>query len=148
MEAKPANNKHILVVDDDVGLLRLVRETLTSFLDCTVDTSPSAEYAFELALRKRYALLLFDFSMPTVDGALLYHLLTKVHEIAFDPPRRPPPLILMSGHGDQARARALLREPGVRGLLPKPFTIDRLLHHVETLLPEASRVGAARRRAL
>lgn len=146
MEAKPAN-KQILVVDDDVGILRLVRETLTSFLDCSVDTSPSAEYAFEMALRKRYGLFLFDFSMPIVDGALLYNLITKVYGITLDPPRMAPPLILMSGHGDQARARALLREPGVRGLLPKPFTIDRLLDRVETFLPETGRVGA-RRRAL
>ncbi len=134
MEAKPAN-KQILVVDDDVGVLRLMRETLTSFLDCRVDTSPSAEYAFELALRKSYGLFIFDFSMPVVDGALLYNLLTKVYGITVDPPRTPPPLILMSGNGEQARARALLREPGVRGLLPKPFTIDRLLSHVEAFLP-------------
>lgn len=144
MEVKPAN-KHILVVDDDVGVLRLVRETLTSFLDCRVDTSPSAEYAFEMALRKSYGLFIFDFSMPVVDGALLYDLLTKVYGIAVDPPRTPPPLILMSGNGEQARARALLREPGVRGLLSKPFTIDRLLSHVEAFLPGIGPTGVRRR---
>ena len=146
MEARPAN-KQILVVDDDVGVLRLVRETLTTFLDCVVDTSPNAEYGFELALRKSYGLFIFDFTMPVVDGALLYGLLTKVYEVALDPPRAAPPLLLMGGQGEQARAQSLLREPGVRGLLSKPFTIDRLLDRVETCLPETGRVGA-RRRAL
>ena len=143
-EVKPAN-KHILVVDDDVGILRLVRETLTSFLDCRVDTSPSAEYAFEMALRKSYGLFIFDFSMPIVDGALLYNLLTKVYGITLDPPRTPPPLILMSGNAEQARAQVLLREPGVRGLLSKPFTIDRLLSHVEAFLPGIGPTGGRRR---
>lgn len=144
MEVKPAN-KQILVVDDDVGILRLVRETLTSFLDCRVDTSPSAEYAFEMALRKSYHLFIFDFSMPVVDGALLYDLLTKVYGITVDPPRTPPPLLLMSGNGDHVRARALLREPGVRGLLSKPFTIDRLLSQVEAFLPGTGPTGGRRR---
>ena len=144
METTP-RNKHILVVDDDVGILRLVRETLTSFLNCSVDTSPSAEYAFEMALRKDYGLFIFDFNMPIVDGALLYNLLGKVYEITSVPPRTAPPLILMSGHGEQARARTLLREPGVKGLLPKPFTIDRLLNRVEAILPETGRDGMVRR---
>lgn len=138
------STKRILVVDDDVGVLRLVRETLTTFLDCTVDTTPGSEYAFELALRKPYDLFLFDFSMPIVDGALLYNLLSKVYEIATDPPCTPPPLILMSGHGEQARAQALLREPGVRGLLPKPFTIERLLDRVEAFLPGIVRTDGSR----
>ena len=136
--ASPPDGR-ILVVDDDVGVLRLVRETLTTFLRCHVDTTPSAEYAFEMALRKRYGLFLFDFAMPVVDGALLYRLLTKVYEVTLNPPRRPPPLLLMSGHGEQTRAQALLREPGVRGLLPKPFTIERLLDRVEAALPSAGK---------
>ncbi|MBV9658151.1 MAG: response regulator [Verrucomicrobia bacterium] len=127
--------KRILVVDDDVGILRLVRETLTTFLVCTVDTTPSPEYAFELVLKKPFDLLLFDFQMPMVDGALLYNLIGKVYALALQPPRRLPPLLLMSGHGEQARAQALLHEPGVRGLLPKPFTIERLLGRVEGALP-------------
>lgn len=139
----------ILVVDDDVGVLRLVRETLTTFLRCHVDTTPSAEYAFEMALRKRYGLFLFDFAMPVMDGALLYRLLTKVYEVALDPPRRSPPLLLMSGHGEQARAQTVMREPGVRGLLPKPFTIERLLDRVETSLPNAGKsAGGTWRRTL
>ena len=144
MEAHPAN-KQILVVDDDVGILRLVRETLTSFLDCSVDTSPDAAYGFELALRKNYGLFIFDFAMPVLDGALLYGLLTRVYELALDPPRTAPPLLLMSGHGEQARAQSLLREPGVRGLLSKPFTIERLLDRVEIFLPETGRASARRR---
>jgi hypothetical protein len=48
-EAAP---KRILIVDDDVALMRLMREALTSLLRCEVDTSPKPEYGFELALKK------------------------------------------------------------------------------------------------
>ena len=130
----------ILVVDDDVDVLRFLRDTLLAFADCQVDTSPSPEYAFELSIRKAYDLFLFDFSMPVMDGAVLYTMIRTVHEfVPLTPPRALPPLILMSGHGEQKRARELLAEPGVRGLLPKPFSIERLLAKLESCLPGVTR---------
>ena len=127
--------RSILVVDDDVDILRFLRETLPAFGRCQVDTSPSPEHAFELALRKTYALFIFDFSMPGMDGALLYSLMRKAYDLALQPPRALPPLILMSGNAQQQRARELMHEPGVRGLLPKPFSIERLLQSVEAAMP-------------
>ena len=85
--------KKILVVDDDVGLMRVIREALTSFLRCEVDTSPNPEYGFELALTKTYDLLIFDFSMPMIDGAMLFFLIGRVYNHA-EPPRIVPPLLL------------------------------------------------------
>ena len=125
--------KKILVVDDDVSILRLVRESLSALLNCEVDTTPSPEYAFELILKKQYDLLLFDFSMPSIDGAVLYSLLSKVYEIMAPKERKLPPLILMSGYGAHKKAQDLLRQPGVRGLLAKPFTIERLVDKVSEL---------------
>jgi CheY-like chemotaxis protein len=129
-------SRSVLVVDDDVEILRLVREVLASFATCAVDTTPSPEYAFELSLKKHYDLFVFDFTMPIVDGAVLYGFIrTAYHLGGLVPERMLPPLILMSGHGEDKRARALLHEPGVRGLLPKPFSLDRLLKSIEASLP-------------
>ena len=139
-DARTTVDRAILVVDDDVDVLRFLRETVVAFADCRVDTSPSAEYAFELSIRKAYDLFLFDFSMPAMDGAVLYNMIRKVHEFGVLSPARPlPPLVLMSGNGEQRRARELLAEPGVRGLLPKPFSIDRLLSKLEACLPGVRR---------
>lgn len=126
--------KRILIVDDDVGLMRVTREALTSFLHCEIDTSPKPEYGFELALKKSYDLLIFDFSMPMIDGAMLFFLIGKVYENA-NPPRVVPPLLLMSGRGDEERAQELLHEPRVRGLIPKPFAINRLVQKVKEAVP-------------
>ena len=126
--------KKILVVDDDVGLMRVTREALTSFLRCEVDTSPNPEYGFELALRKTYDLLIFDFSMPMIDGAMLFFLIGKVYNHS-EPPRIVPPLLLVTGKGDEKRAQELLKEAGVRGLVAKPFAINRLIEKVRECLP-------------
>ena len=127
--------KRILIVDDDVGLMRVTREALTSFLRCEVDTSPKPEYGFELALKRNYDLLIFDFSMPMIDGAMLFLLIGKAYENS-QPPRRVPPLILVSGRADELRAQELLNEPGVHGLMTKPFAINRLLQKVKECLPD------------
>lgn len=132
MAADPS--KRVLVVDDDVAVTRIIREALTSFLRCEVDTSPQPEYAFELALKKSYDLMIFDFSMPMIDGAMLFSLISKVYDNSA-PPRQIPPLLLVSGQGQEARAQELLKEPRVRGFLPKPFAINRLLQKVREAVP-------------
>ena len=129
-----ADPKRILMVDDDVALLRIVREALTACLRCEVDTSPKPEYAFELALRKRYDLFIFDFQMPMIDGAMLFFLIGKVYNHV-QPPLEVPPLLLISGKAEEARAQELLKEPGVHGLVAKPFAINRLLERVRECVP-------------
>ena len=139
MTPDPAT-RAVLVVDDNVDVLRFVRETLGAFTVCAVETSPSSEYAFELALRKSFDLFIFDFSMPVVDGATLYQFIRKTYQYdGRSPARRLPPLLLLSGDAAQPRARELLKEPGVQGLLPKPFTIERLLAKLENCLPGVTR---------
>jgi CheY-like chemotaxis protein len=127
--------KKILMVDDDVALLRIIREALTSCLVCEVDTSPNPAYGFELALKKSFDLLIFDFSMPMIDGAMLFFLIGKAYDNS-SPPRVIPPLILVSGKGEEQRAQELLQEPGVRGLVPKPFSINRLIEKLKQCLPD------------
>jgi CheY-like chemotaxis protein len=126
--------KRILMVDDDVALLRIVREALTSCLRCEVDTSPKPEYAFELALKKTYDLLIFDFSMPMIDGAMLFFLIGKAYD-NMQPLRDLPPLLLVSGRADEQRAQELLKEPGVAGLIAKPFPMNRLLEKAKECVP-------------
>lgn len=125
----------ILVVDDDIALSRLIREGLENHFRCQVDATPNAEYGFELALKKRYRLFIFDFQMPMIDGAVLFSLIRKVYDHV-SPPLPVPPLLLISGRGDDERAQELIKEAGVRGFLPKPFGLDRLLEKVREIFPE------------
>jgi DNA-binding response OmpR family regulator len=135
-----ATPKRILIVDDDVGLMRVMREALTSFVNCEVDSSPNPEYGFELALQRNYDLFVFDFSMPMIDGAMLFFLIGKVYAHA-QPARNVPPLVLVSARGDDKRAQELLREAGVYGLLSKPFSINRLLVKVKECVPSIESIA-------
>ena len=130
MNAVAAEPKRILMVDDDVALLRVVREALMASLQCEVDTSPKPEYAFELALKKKYDLFIFDFQMPMIDGAMLFFLIGKVYQ-NIQPIRELPPLVLVSGKAEEERAQELLKEPGVAGFIAKPFLMNRLLDKVK-----------------
>src|ERR1700746_2184657 len=140
MCAVAAEPKRLLMVDDDVALLRVVREALVASLKCEVDTSPKPEYPFELALKKKYNLFIFDFQMPMIDGAMLFFLIGKVYQNT-QPVREVPPLLLISGKAEEARAQELLKEPGVAGLVAKPFPINRLLEKIRATVPaiEAAR---------
>ncbi len=134
--------KRVLIVDDDTAVLRIMREALQSFLQWEIDTSPRPEYGFELALKKNYDLMIFDFSMPMIDGTLLFLLISKVYENS-NPPRTVPPLLLVSGQGSDERAQDLLKEARVRGFLAKPFTINRLIEKVKACFPELETVSGA-----
>src|SRR5438132_433789 len=114
-QASAVSEKRILVVDDDPSLIRLIGEALRSRFHCEVDATPNPEYGFELALKKRYRVFVFDFSMPMIDGAMLFTLIGKVYNHV-NPPIVVPPLILISGRGDEARAQELMKEAGVRDL--------------------------------
>jgi len=129
-------------VDDDTAVLRIMREALQSFIHWEIDTSPKPEYGFELALKKTYNLMIFDFSMPMIDGTLLFLLISKVYENS-NPPRTVPPLLLVSGQGSDERAQDLVKEARVRGFLAKPFTINRLIEKVKACLPELESVTGA-----
>jgi len=132
--------RRALVIDDDTSVLRIIREALQNFLQWEVDTSPKPEYGFELALKKSYDLMIFDFSMPLIDGTLLFLLISKAYENS-SPARRMPPLILVSGQGSDERAQELLKESPVRGFLGKPFTINRLLEKVKACVPDVESVS-------
>jgi DNA-binding response OmpR family regulator len=132
--------RRVLIVDDDTAVLRIMREAFQTLLHWEVDTSPKPEYGFELALKKNYDLMIFDFSMPLIDGTLLFLLISKVYENS-SPARRVPALLLVSGQGSDERAQELLKEARVGGFLAKPFTINRLLEKVKACFPELEQVS-------
>jgi DNA-binding NtrC family response regulator len=134
-QASAVSEKRILVVDDDTSLIRLIGEALRSRFRCEVDATPNPEYGFELALKKRYRVFVFDFSMPMIDGSMLFTLIGKVYNHV-NPPIVVPPLILISGRGDEARAQELMKEAGVRGFLPKPFAMNRLMEKISEVAPD------------
>ena len=121
----------ILAVHEDVGTLRLLRETLENFTSCRVDTTPNAEYAFELALQRPYSLFIFGLGLPVIKGELLYGLLVKVLASCHREIKSCPGVIYIADPEHSGIAETLNREARVKGVLVKPLGIERIVSTVK-----------------
>ena len=115
--------RHILVVDDDMGL----RETLQATLESEgylVTIACDGIDALEKMRTITPALIILDLMMPRMDG----YTFTKVLE---DRGLRPSiPLLVLTADG---RAKQKVREMNFDSFLRKPFEITDLLDEVERL---------------
>ena len=122
----------VLVAHDDVGTLRLIRETLGQFGECEIDTSPTAEYAYELALQRDYALFMFGLGLPVLNGELLYELLAKAYPFCHSGAVTCPGVVYIVDPADAGKVEGLQRQARVKGVLVKPLSIDRILDRVKS----------------
>lgn len=122
----------ILVVDDEISILSLARQTLEAFGYRVLTASDGAE-ALDLFAQRHdeIALVLTDVMMPGVDGPRLIAALRRI-----DPRVR---VIASSGLATEARA-ALGSE---QRFLAKPYTAEDLLHALRAALHDTSSGVAA-----
>ncbi len=124
----------VLAVHDDVGTLRLIREALGNFAVCDIDTSPTAEYAFELGLQRDYTLLLIGLKLPVLHGELLYELLSKAYPYCHEGRTVAPPVVYIGDESTVSRLHELKRDARVKDVVLKPLAIARLLEAVGGLI--------------
>ena len=114
-EASP----HILLVDDDPGLLNALPKTISLRIPgVQVDTAESSQVALEHIQQTRYDTIVSDIKMPDMDGLAL---LAKIQE--FQP---ETPTILITGHGEHNIAIQALRG-GAYDYIQKPIERDNFI---------------------
>ncbi len=118
------NPAHLLVVDDDPDLLRLLSLRLRSN-GYRVTTADSAEAALSRVAVERPDLVLSDVRLPGRDGLALFDEL-RAHHPAL-------PVILLTAHGTIPDAVAATAR-GVFGYLTKPFDSQALLEKIRRAL--------------
>jgi len=118
--------KTILVVDDDLSVLTVVKCMLESS-DYNVLLANNAEVAMRMAERDDLSidLLLSDVVMPDVNGPELAKQIQAI--------RPGLKVLFMSGYTDSDVVRVKVLEHSL-GFLPKPFTSDSLLETVQRVL--------------
>lgn len=125
----------VLLVEQSLPYRRVIREALTSFMHCEVDDASTGEHAFEMGLKRRYALYLFAYSLPDMKGDLLDRLLAaaypKVHAGAVS----APPLFYLLKTDEALHAQELGRNARVRGTLFMPPRLEVLLKAATGILP-------------
>ena len=116
----------ILVVDDDPELLETTGAML-EFEDYRVITAKDGLEALKIYQRmgKKIALIILDYFLPVMDGDAVFDELK-----AIDPEVQ---VVLSSGFGEQATLGGMLAR-GLRGFLPKPYTHEKLIEQIRSIL--------------
>ena len=124
MNTQNTTPPHILVVDDDPGILRLLTMRLRSW-GCRVSTAATAEEALARIAIDPPQLPLSDVRLPGKDGAELFEEIRKTRPML--------PVILMTAHGTIPDAVEAMSR-GVFGYLTKPFDSQALHEKIEQAL--------------
>ena len=118
----------MLVVDDDVQMLRAVRTNLAAH-GYRVETAASGEEALIAYSRHAPDVLILDLGLPGIDGL---EVIRRVRELA------QTPIVVLSARGEEReKVRAL--DFGADDYVTKPFGVDELLARVRVALRHAAR---------
>lgn len=119
-------NQHILIVDDEPFMLRLIEASLKKG-GFTAASCRSGELALEWAAERPPLLIIMDLMMPGLDG------LETLRYMRVLPALRDVPVIMLTAKGHQL-AQVEAEECGVQVFLTKPFSPSQLLEEVKRLL--------------
>lgn len=117
--------KHVLVIDDDPLMLKLIKEYLHESYD--VATAISGKIAYKFLETKKTDLILIDYAMPGEDGAAVLTKLRENEELA------NIPAIFLTGVTDKEMIKkVLVMKP--QGYLLKPVDREKLLGTIEKFI--------------
>ena len=118
----------ILIIEDDVSILRGLKDNLT-FEGYRVHTSTDGQEGLKLALEKHIDLLLLDIMLPGMNGYEICRRLKK------EKPQLP--VIMITARGSEMDTVAGL-DIGADDYISKPFGIPELLARVRAVLRRSS----------
>lgn len=125
----PPEGTHILVVDDDEKLCRLVRDYLQTF-GYSVTAAHNGLAGLEAAQRGNFDAVILDVMMPGLDG---FEVLKRLRQTS------PVPVLMLTGLGDEAD-RIIGLETGADDYLPKTFSTRELLARLRAVLRRSRRL--------
>ena len=131
---------HVLVVDDNIHICRLVSDVLEAFDIARVDTAKEGVEGFWMFAGNKPDIVITDMDMPGGDGLELIRRIRQDEES----PNPTVPIIMMSGYSERERVLAV-RDIGVTEFLCKPFSVgmiyDRLIAVIARPRPFVRRSG-------
>ena len=116
---------HILIVDDDKNMLKMLRMFLAD--DYSVTIVDSGKLALEAVIKKTPDLILLDYMMPLFDGPHVLEIIRKREES-----KNVPVLFLTSVTDREKILECLSLNP--QGYLVKPISREELLQRVDEVL--------------
>ena len=130
--------RHLLVVEDDDTIRRLLAEYLGASADVNVDTARDGAEALHHVSSKRYSAVVLDVMMPHMSGI---DFLESLQALCFDPSVKsletPPPVVVITSACPDVLPSAEIehRFPAlVRGVLRKPLDLGDVTRCLEAVL--------------
>lgn len=119
----PSRKATVLVVDDDIRLIRMMRRIL-ELEGYRLLTASSGESALSLLDEEAPELILLDIMMPNMDG---YTLCRRIREFS------PIPIIMVTAKGNEEE-KVLGLDAGADDYVTKPFSAKELTARVRAVL--------------
>lgn len=120
--AEAARRKHVLVIDDDPLMLKVIKEYLHD--DYDVATAISGKIAYKFLETKKTDLILLDYEMPNENGPQVLENIRNNFDVS------NIPVLFLTGTTDREKiAQALMLKP--QGYLLKPIDKEKLLGNIE-----------------
>lgn len=124
VQVKPVR-RHVTVIDDDLRMLRLLKEYLHGEYD--VATAINGRTAMKFLESKSTDIILLDYVMPDEDGPEVYE---KIRAL---PACQKTPIVFLTGMSERDKIHKVM-ELHPQGYLLKPIVRERLLETIEKLL--------------
>lgn len=121
-EVPISSRKHILVVDDDFRMLKLIKRYLDDSYD--IATAINGKVALKFLETKMTNLILLDYEMPVENGPAV------LEKLRANPATSSIPVIFLTGINDRKKIQQVLAlKP--QGYLLKPIDHDKLVEAIE-----------------
>jgi DNA-binding NtrC family response regulator len=117
--------QRVLVIDDELDMLMLLRMIIEDNTDYEVETTNNPSEALKMIRENDYDLVISDLKMPGMDGL---ELCDEVREIDQD-----LPLIMITAYGSLETSEEAMKK-GVADFITKPFRKDSILFTMKRVL--------------
>jgi CheY-like chemotaxis protein len=137
----PTGPRELVMIVDDEDFVTLLAQRVLTDEGYRVITARDGFQAIEIyrKLKDQIALTILDFTMPVMDGADVFEELLSINPKV--------PVVLSSGFAEQDRLRSMLAR-GLRGFIPKPYTQQKLLTQIRSVLDTLHAERSGERRVL
>lgn len=122
--------EHILCVDDDPHLLRLVQICLQTVGGFRISTATNGTEAIAAALNEKPDMILLDVMMPDMDGP------ATLAKLRSDPQTNTIPVVFMTARIRESEIQEYLAL-GANGVVSKPFDPMTISTEIETIWKRA-----------
>lgn len=122
-------NVSFIMIDDNVSMLKIVREILRSYGADQIHAARDVVSAFETVREQPVDIAIIDYNMPFLGGLEFARLIRN----GADTPNPFLPIIMLSAHSDWARIQEA-RDAGVTEFCAKPVSALELARKIDNIV--------------